>query len=546
MNKIKYCFILFVFTATCTINAQNPDLESEAVDIVKSFDARLGDATRQLVDPALPPLDSASKRLNYNITPRTTDVEYLPPKIRPLAMKGDELQKNYDGYAKLGGGFPASLFGKGYYNVTKDKTFNLGLKADHHSANNSQSVENQRFSWTKAGADGTYYFDEGFAVNGNLAYTSDVVHFYGYNDINEEEEEEYSFDRERVKQRFSVFDIGANIFNGERTEADFNYYAGVKMYFMQDNYAARENGFNLLISGTKWFANSHPLAIELETDFSSFRDTAKQNLNNFFLRPSYTYHGERFKAKLGANIASHDDEFSFFPDVEVSAGIVEGIITAYIGAEGSLQKNNFRALSDYNPYIVSRLMVRNTNYFHYYGGVKGNFQGVNYDLQAGYKTTENLALYQLSEANDTIPRFDVLYDSANIFILKASLEAPIFRGFVITGSVAQRFYTLETQERAWHLPAFTLNAGARYTTMEDKLTVKGNFYLENGVPFLNDDEEAENLNALFDISLGVDYFFSEQIGGFIQVNNLANNQRERWRHYPTFGINALIGIIARF
>jgi hypothetical protein len=51
---------------------------------------------------------------------------------------------------------------------------------------------------------------------------------------------------------------------------------------------------------------------------------------------------------------------------------------------------------------------------------------------------------------------------------------------------------------------------------------------------------------LFDLSLGADFFFSEKFGGFIQINNLANNRRERWFRYPIFGINAMAGVMVRF
>ena len=124
--------------------------------------------------------------------------------------------------------------------------------------------------------------------------------------------------------------------------------------------------------------------------------------------------------------------------------------------------------------------------------------------------------------------------------------APLFEGFEIIGAFSQNIYDLDNEEKPWHLPALTVNVGGRYTTLENKLTVRGDFFLENGVPFVNAEGEADNLNALFDVSLGAEYYFSERFGGFVQLNNLANNRRERWFRYPTFGINALAGIMVRF
>ena len=91
-----------------------------------------------------------------------------------------------------------------------------------------------------------------------------------------------------------------------------------------------------------------------------------------------------------------------------------------------------------------------------------------------------------------------------------------------------------------------MNGTLIYTTLEDQLQVKAELFFENGVPFINSAGEADRLNSLFDISLGAEYFFTDNIGGFLQINNLANNRRERWQGYPTFGLNVLAGVSARF
>ena len=546
MTNRNYIFFLLVFLVSGLCQtAWAQDLPTEQVEVIKSFDARLLDAERVGLSPRLPDIDTSTRRQFYDITSRSMNVEYLPPKIRPLAMRGDALQESYNGYTKLGAGFPRTFYIDGSYNIVTEETFNVGVDLLHHNASNSGEIENQRFSYTKAQADATYYFDQGFAVNGNLGYTVDNVFFYGYNELNELRDSDLSFDKADVKQSFSTFEASANIFNGERTIADFNYEAGVDFYFMEDNFAARETGFNLNLKGTKWFRDAHPLTVELITDFTSYRDTSKQKLNNFFLKPSYTYHHPVFTAKIGANVASSDDEFSFFPDVELSARVADNIITAFVGAEGSLKKNNLRNLSDYNPYVSSRIDVQNTRYYHYYGGIKGNFQGIDYRAQAGYKTVDDLALFQYD--GDTIPRFDVLYDTATIVSFKASIVAPLFEGLEVTGTFTQNFYNLDREEKAWHLPATTLNVGAAYTFLEKSLTLKGEFYLENGVPVRNAvTETTETLNTLFDVSVGADYRVTDKLGVFLQVNNLANNKRQRWNLYPTFGINFLGGIVAKF
>lgn len=521
--------------------AQDTELETGEVDVIKSFDARLLEANIINVSPVLPPLDTTTRRQTYNVRGKSIEVEYLPPKIRPLAMKGDALQKNYNGYARFGVGTPSAFAGEAAYHIAPNERFKLDLDFRHQSANNNQNVENQRFAYTGGGLDGTYYFDQGFAVNGKLGFSSDAVHYYGYNALDENR----SFDQDAVRQNFSIFDAGVSIFNGTRTAADFNYSAGLDFYFMEDNAAARENGIDIKLNGTKWFNEKHPLSITLRTDFTNYRDTSDQSLNNLYLQPNFTYHGDGFKVKVGANLASNEDNIRFFPDIELSANIVSGIVTAYVGAGGDLQKNNFRNLASYNPFISSRNDIRNTAYYSYYGGIRGTFQGFDYDIQAGFKTAEDLALYQWDQ--DTIAKFNVVYDTASIFTLKASATAALFEGFSLTGTVGQNIYTLDREEEAWHLPALTLNVGGRYKMMDEKLQIFADLFFENGVPYLDrQTDQAETLNALFDVSAGAEFFFTENIGIYLQLNNLANNKRERWVNYPIYGFNALFGVSARF
>lgn len=536
-------FSLILLSLPFCLTAQET-LPSGQVEVIRSFDARLLDTEPIKVRPELPPLDTTTKRQSYNILSKAFEVEYLPPKIRPVRFGGEAVQKSYNGYAKLGGGFPSALYGELSYDLFAEDQYKFGIDLLHNSANNTKKIENQRFAFTKLGAHGTYYLDQGFAVDANLGYSIDNVFFYGYNEFNKENNTAITLDKEDVQQRFSIFDVGAKIYNGKRTQADFNYSAGFNIYLMQDDYAARENGFDLKFGANKWFNELHELKINLRTDFTSYRDTANQSLNNFYLQPSFTFHGDIFKAKIGLNVTSHEDDFQLFPDVELSAALLGNVLSAFVGAEGSLQKNNFRSLTDYNPFLVSRIQVENTRYIQYYGGVKGNFQGIDYRAQVSYKNADNLALFLANQ--DSIPRFNVLYDTAQIFSIHGALTFEVLKGLDVTGSVTQNFFSLEGQEKPWHLPSLTLNGGIRYTTMEGKLLVKGDFFLENGVPYLNQNKEAENLNALFDISLGADYLFTENIGAFIQVNNLANNRRQRWQYYPTLGLNALIGVTARF
>ncbi|MEO1516378.1 MAG: hypothetical protein AAFV95_15245 [Bacteroidota bacterium] len=536
-NILPFCFVLLAFGAFA-----QPDLPSEEVEVIKDFEATLEETERIEVNPELPAQDTSSRNLTYDIPAKNIAVEYLPPKIRPIATKGDPIPPSYKAWLKLGYGIPASPYAELAYNHVKKDEFELGGQLRHHSAN-FKDRENQRFSFTNVNGNGTYFFEEGYALTGNLGYTADEIHFYGY------DQEVTPYSRDDVRQQFNTFAANAKFFNAEKTQGDLNYHAGVDFYTMEDNYASRENGVLLDFGVTKWFGEVHPLTIGLTTDFTNFKDTATQTLNNFFLTPSFTYHGDQFKVKVGGRLTSHKDNFRFFPDVEAAVKILGNKLTAFAGWEGNLQKNNFQNLSDFNPFMVSRFELTNADYNDFFGGVRGTLKVFDYQAQIGLKQVNNLALFLnaplVINPIDTL-RFNVLYDSANVFYLKGTLTARPYQGLEVLLTISQNAYSLDNQDKAWHLPSLDFNLGASYKTLEDKLKLSAELFIQDGVPYRDSNGETQELNALVDLSLGGEYLIAENFGLFLQINNLLSNKRQRWNNYPTYGLNILGGLVARF
>ena len=550
MNTLKNIFGLILLLTSVSLTAQIPDDE---VEVVKDFEARLIESEVIRSNPSLPPLDTTSRRLTYSIPSKSLNVDYPPPKIRPVAMPKERVPPTYKGYLKAGYGWPSSPYGELGYQTGSDK-YEFGGYLKHHSANNTANIENQRFSESMVKLNGTYYLQEGLAVAPRVGYTLDEVYYYGY------DQEVDTFSAESVRQRFRTIDFGVRLFNAERTRGDINYSAAINYYNMQDNFAVTENGVDIELLGTKWINELHPINVKIITDFTNLNDNfpgeQKQDLNNFYLQPNFTYHAEAFSIKGGINLVSHNDDFTVFPDAEVNVNVYGNLVAVYAGWRGDLQKNTLRTLSDYNPFILTRnvnagrLLIENTSYNYIYGGLKGNLKVLDYQLEMGRKNTENLATY-LNDPLDTT-KFNVLYDDFNIFQIAGTVSAEPKKGLNVMANIGINIFnvaadTVPTLVEAWHLPTVTFNFTTSYLTLKDKLRLKAEIYTENGVPYLDRvNTEVANLNGLFDISLGAEYFFSKNFGLFLDLNNLANNKRQRWNNYPTFGFNILGGISARF
>lgn len=540
MSNKKILIAIFVTILSNSLFAQKTSggvaLPSEKQSVIKNFDARLIEAERLKTQPIQPTPDTITKNLDYSISPKSISVTYQPPKLRPLSMKAEPLPPSYRGFLKAGYGIPASPYIDASYALTSAKEYDILLQAKHHSANFS-SLANQRFGNTSGSVSGNYYLNDKLTLNASVGYDQKNRYFYGYNHTTD------TFAKATVKQVFSTIDVAAKLFNS--TGTTLNYSGGIEYYNLKDNYAVSEDGFRIPLSMQYWINDRLPIAIKITPDFTSFSDTAKNTLNNIYIQPSIAYHHDVFSIKAGVNLVSNNDEFKIFPNIEATANIAGNQLTAFAGWQGDLQKNTFRSLSTYNPFLQTRgIPLKNTQYSDIYGGVKGNVQVFDYQLQAGYKSTKNLALF-LNDSSD-FKRFRVLYDDVNMVNVKGSVKVNSIENLELIATLSQNIYSPKTQQKAWHLPSLETNFSGKYLLADKKLRLKAELYFMNGGTYKTESKQVNRLNPLFDLSTGAEYSIGKNFGIFLDINNLLNNKASRWYRYPVYGINILGGITVKF
>ncbi len=538
--------ILAVILGAGAVNSFAQTGPTDKVDIIKNYEAQLLEANKMKVTPTLPPLDTATKYQDYVVPPRPAKVSYDAPKLRPLGMKSAGKEKQYKGFIKAGGGIPSSIYGEaGYGFGVKDK-FDGKIWARHHQAN-FKDYENQRFRNTEGQVSGSGKLTKTAALEGKVGYAYDRVHFYGY------DHEQFTYDEERTRQDFKTLDVGFRVFNGERTDADFNYFVAPKFYSMRDNEANKETGFDLTLGASKWFAEKHVLRVNLRTDFTSFGIDDKQKLNNIYIQPSFTFHTGILRFKAGGNFASNRDVFHVYPDAELNVRVFGDGIQLFAVANGDLRKNTYRSISDYNPFIDIRgsdltapTQLKNTGYRNYFGGIRGNFSWLNYSVQGGFSTANDLALYQTFFTSESITRFEVLYDTAKIYNLQGTLTLKPIDNLTVGGTLSQNIFKMNKALAAWGLPGLEGNFNAEYKVLEGKAGIRAECYIADRIRRRDIDNVPGKDGALVDFGFGGNYYFTKNIGAFLDINNILNNKRERWHTYPTYGLNILVGLTAKF
>lgn len=519
------------------------DLPTEQVSIIKDFDARLLESNKINVPPTLPPLDTSSKRFDYLVPQRPQAVAYEAPTLRPLSMRTVRPEKPFNGFVKVGAGAPNQYWGEaGYAFKSKDK-FDGKAWFRHHQANNKK-LENQRFTNNDAHLRFNYYLENNLAVEGMGSYSADRVFFYGY------DHDSLQFNPEQVRQEFNLLELGGRFYNSQRNDLDLNFSIAPRFYRLSDYYSNSETGFALDMQATKWFAQKHALRLGIRPDLTAYNDTADQKLNNIYLQPSFTLHFNILRLKLGGNFVNNRDEFSIFPDAELLVRLWGDGIQVFGGATGDLRKNTYRSMSEYNPFLQMRASrIRNTVWREFYGGVKGNFGWLSYEGRISYGNAADLALFQTqydSIGRPGITRFRTIYDTAQIFGISGTVNVQVSEVLTVAGTASYRGFELNNENEAWGLPNLELNGRVLFRPYDGKITLKSELYLADDIAFRNQADQPSFTDLLFDLNAGFAMQITNNVGIFLDVNNILNNRRERWLDYPILGINVLGGLTVRF
>jgi len=536
---MKYSLIpLLTLMILGTVQSQQ-NLPVDVIQVVKDFDARLDETEKIKINPRVLAPDTTKKNYRYQVNPGVLDLKYPAPALRPVAMKAGEKIPVYPFYLKAGYGIPQQAYGKLSFDWTNNKKTKIGFDLGHLSANNKKNRA-QRFYDNDIKGQVVYLTEEGMALQGEAHYSKDRYHHFGHYFQNPNTQTPEAI----LRHDYDLIEIGTKVYNPSVSKVGINYFAGVKLFALADNLSSKERSANLHLGVTKWIKDRHSIGIELGSDFNTLKDSATHELNNFYLLPSVGIHGKSFQISGGVRVTSSKEEINLFPVVNINLSLAGNQLMAVLGADGGLNKNTYRTLSEYNPFITSRPEIRNNEFTQYYIGLKGSNKSAEYDARVGYRQNNNLPVFILNTAN--FSRFGIVYRDIDLMYGTASVSFKPTKYLIVNGNVNKNFYRKIGNEPAWGLPSLEVNGSLQYQSLNQKLILKAEAFVNDGIPFKDDNGISGKSDVLMDISLGIDYRLTKHFGLFVQGNNLANTLWRRWYQYPTFGLNAIGGITLKF
>lgn len=526
--------ISLIFTALC-IQAQT-ELPTGKIEVIKDFEVRLTETQKIKIVPQPVAVDSSVRRYEYKLLAQSPAIEYLIPELKPLAINAEKKPTYYPLFVKAGYGSPNSFLGMASYDHVQNENFQWGVDYRQLTGNNKK-IPLQKFSDVQARINAGYHLSEHVQIQGYLDGQIEKVYFYGAEDV--------PSNPESLKRRFNRFDANFQIAKVYSPETSFSYKAFLQYMTDKDDLGSSEKAFRIGgTTATAFGEDHHPLGVSLMADMSSLQHSDKQTLNNVLLEPYFEYTVGRLKMHFGSILLFNKIQNEILPDLAFSFPLTGNRMTLMAGWNGDVAKNNFQFLSSYNPYITTRLdSINNMITRRIYAGVKGASGHFAYAFTGSYTSFEGMAFFLQDESEEE--QFLPVYDDGSFVGIEASIRYEILKFVFLRAQVSQRFFKLDHEASPWHRPSLGINAQVTYAGGEDKYHVSFLFNSENGLPYRTVGGTEDNLDALIDLNLHGDYYFSDSFGAFVELNNLLGNNRERWATYPSYGFNAKAGILFR-
>jgi hypothetical protein len=561
-----YKSILPVFIClSATVFAQD-SLYTERIDVVKAFKPILSESIKIQSNPNPEIPETKVPEFNYSIPEKRLNSAPTLYTIKPLSLGTSLLPKLKNNYTRLGyGTYNTPLF-ETYIATTRNKNVQAGLFLKHLSSN---PEGDRAFSNNTAYVYGKRFLGKAI-VTGDLYYYRNVVNLYGM------DREGTAISEDDIKNEFETVDAKVSFQNilkdtsklSSKVEASFSHFTA------NNKNLANENNFYINgIFGKR--INGNPLEVKLGVNLINttapaisyggispaiYTPPAEVNRTFVDINPRYRLNMEALYINLGFNSTFFGDgnstQFYFFPVAEAGYAIIPNSFTTYIGITGSLQRNTYRSISTENAFIRSignspadTLELLNTlNRFELYGGFKGIISPqTSFVINAGLSNMQNMLFYVGDSArlNSQKAYFDK--GNSSVFNLRTELNHEFDDHFQFGFVMNYYSYSL-TIAAPYSRPTFTTQWNIGYN-MSDKFLWKAQVYTMNKretAVLTGTGLVQETLKGIVDLNLGLDYRYSKNISLFVNLNNISNNQYQRWVNLPVYGFNVLGGLTVTF
>ncbi|MCW8980930.1 MAG: TonB-dependent receptor [Altibacter sp.] len=572
-KRIASHLVLFLMIFPVLLFAQEDDLGTEVVNIVKPYTPTISDAFKVKETPVLnDSVTTQKKEVIYTIFSVPVASTFTPAKGKATTVEKAKPIKLFDNYATLGFGNYTSILGELYSNFELSRTDNAGFFFRHNSSQgdiDGVRLENKYYDTSLDGKYTSRQRDASYNLEAGIQHQ--LFNWYGLPESFDTAPNEFIAAFDPQQTYFSGY-VGGNI------SLDESMFEGLsaKVRYLGDAYSSSE--FNIRAQPEFEFPlTDFTLTIDGDVDYlsGSFERNyfAEIPINYSFLNagiaPSLVYVDTDLTLSLGVaayaslNTENSDTNFSIAPRINVSYRLVDELLIAYGGAEGGLEQNSYFSFKEQNPFVSPTLQVMPTQQlYNAFGGLKGKLSNsVGYNLRASYGKENDKALFVMNPLNDIAPTeayqygnsFQVVYDDVNTLSIFGELKVEMSDVFTLGISGEYLSYTTTNETQPWNLPDLKATVFSNFNITEEIYGGASLFYVGERMdriiafsPLVDPFPTEVTLDGYLDANVHLGYRVNERLSIFVKGSNLLSDNYEKWYNYPVQGIQGLLGATYKF
>ena len=488
--------------------------------------------------------DTNKLSVNYKIPSQNLFFSYQPVPIKPIALVLDSTDSwQNEHFVKLGIGNFSSPFAELGLSFGDRKTSSIAIHASHISSKGNLTY--QQFSKTGFDVLSIFNTPSQNEWTAKAFYNSNTQYFYGL------QSSTLPLNKDDLLQRFHLVGLELGVQNKQIGNYGITYHPQIFVNYFGDNRTASEINLIAKLPLEKSFGSIYSFKMGLTADIASYQsnlvpNATKNNNNLFYIDPTIQFKTPNFKLNLGILPSWDNQKFSLLPNVSAEARIKETGLNAELGWLGYYQKNSFRSLAGFNPWILAPSAIFNTRISEQYIGLKGSSGNhLTYQARLSFMQLYNQALFVNNYLDGR--SFNILFDpKIQSLRIHGELGYHIQEKFSFIGALNLNEYTnLAIYDKAFGLIPMELTGTLKWKISKD-LQVKADAFFRDGTTYQNKLLQSQKLNPAADINLGAEFSVMPRLNLWIQMNNLLNNKYQRWNQYEVLGFNVLGGVVYSF
>lgn len=561
MKTVQYISRIVFVASLLTFVSSTLFAQKEEVVIIGSYQPSLSDAFKINKNPEMIDTTYPAPKFTYDITSKRVPTTFQIEAIKAAKLVGEPITRLYKNLLKAGFGTYVTPYIEFFANNTRSKKYSYGVHLRHFSSTGKiQDYAKSSFSENELNVYGDRFFQKS-TLSGDLFFDRKVVHYYGF------QPKFYDSglipDDDAIRQRYATIGFNAKYQSNYTDSNKLNHSFTLGFYNLSDDYSASENAVKLGTSLSQDFelltlTKKQTLGLNADATFYHNKNNSMDGKGSLLVhvQPYLQTQFNEYRLLIGLTAAveaADETNLHLYPYIEGKVAIIPGILGAYAGLSGNMEKVSYRSLSTENPYIKSDIPLGYTDKnFEIYGGINTSLTD-NIDLgasiHASHFKTMPFFVTDTTGGNLLKNKFTAVYDEANLLTIKGDMMWKARKDLSFLIAFSYNKYSVETETEVWHKPTVEGSLQARYS-LRDKFVIQCNAFAF-GKMYARDFEangtmKVIELDPKLDLSLAFEYRYTKMLSFFLNFNNLTTTRYENWYRYPSQKFNFMGGITYAF